>query len=341
MLVWAEPFDQYGGSLTLLSQAGYTVSSNEAVNAPGRTGPYALAFLGAGRQLRRTLDVAATTIGSGVGWYQIDPGPASSNNNAGITFLSAGGVVEFRVWVDSDLSLVIYDRNSIFKGRTAPNSIIRNSWTWIECRAIKNSAGASTGIGEIRINGISKLIVNNMDLPNSFTAVGLESYGGGYSGTVYFDDWIIWDNTGADNNTFMSDRRLFYSAPSANGATQNFIASAGSAFNCVNVIPPVDTTYIEGQNPGDISDFQKAAIGINSTNIAAVVIWGRMFKTDAGVASGRLGINSVGNISNSAEIFPGTSGACYQFVIERNPNGNIIWTKAAADAAFVRATRVQ
>jgi hypothetical protein len=160
------------------------------------------------------------------------------------------------------------------------------------------------------------------------------------NGNYYFDDWIMWDTTGTVNNDFMGDRRLYLSLPNANGVQQDFTASAGSAFNCVNQIPAVDTTYIQGAAAGNVSEFTKGAIGIGSNDIAAMVVIGRLFKSDAGVASGRVGIDSAGNVLNSVEYFPGTTGAWFKLFAERDPNGTIAWTRAAADAANIVITRV-
>jgi hypothetical protein len=59
------------------------------------------------------------------------------------------------------------------------------------------------------------------------------------------------------NNNFMGDRRLLASFPNANAALQNFTPSAGNAFACVNQVPPVDTTFIDGAAAGNISEFTK------------------------------------------------------------------------------------
>lgn len=337
-LVWAEPFDQYGGTLALVANSGYSSTAISGVNATGRTGNFAAA-LGVGGYLERALAVPTTTVGMGMAIFP-GVGQTGSRNDYksnGFQWESAANVIELNVVCMPDLSFGVYDRNHILKGQTPPNQYAANAWTWVEARAIGNSAGANTGIVEVRVNGFSRLIVNGIDLPNAFA---FHAMGGFVGGTFSIDDWIVWDGTGVKNNTFMGDRRLVIDLPNANGATQNFTASAGSAFNCVNVVPPVDTTYIEGAAAGNVSEFSKTGIGINSTDIAAVVICGRMFKTDAGVASGRIGINSVGNVSNSAELFPGTTGVFFYFPVENDPNGGIPWTRASVDAANLRVTRV-
>lgn len=338
-LVWAEPFDQYGGSTSLIASFGYSNASIANVNATGRTGSFAATISGA-NVLRRALNNSVTTLGQGFALNQIGGAFGSVGlSNSGLRWESAGNVAELTIAPRSDLSLGVWDRTGTLVGTTAPNQIFAGSFSWIEAKATGNSAGAGTGIVEVRINGVQKLIINGINLPNAFAFVnpgGNNNNGGAF----IFDDWIVWDTNGTKNNDFMGDRRLFLSLPNANGVPQDFTASAGSAFDCVNNAPAVDTTFIQGA-AGNVSEFSKAGVGIGSNDIAAMVICGRMLKSDAGVASGRLGVDSNGNIVNSPELFPGTTGAWFQQIQELDPNGNIPWARSAYDNANIVITRVQ
>lgn len=337
-LVWAEPFDQYGGTGSLVVNSGYTAANFNNVSSPGRTGTYCMNTNGSGF-LTRPLLTTATTLGQG---WAIAPQNFSGSNNDfnsdGARWFSAGQTIELNVVCMPDFSIGVYDRTNAFKGSTPPLRIVANSFTWIEAKAIGNTGGANTGSVEVRVNGVSYLTVNGINLPNAFAYHGL---GGFAAGNCYFDDWIVWDNTGTKNNNFMGDRRLDLELPNSNGALQDFTASAGNAWDCLNNIPPVDTTYVEGTAAGNISEFGSTGIGIASNDIAAVVVCARMFKTDAGTASGRIGLNSAGNVNNSAELFPGTTGSFFYYPIENDPNGNVAWTQAAVNAASRRITRVQ
>jgi hypothetical protein len=238
-----------------------------------------------------------------------------------------------------DLSLGIYDRTSTLKGQTPPNQLIIGSYVWVEAKWTGNVGGViNTGSVEVRVNGVTQVIVNGLNLPNLFA---YHMVGGTTNSNTNLDDWIAWDDSGAINNNFLGDRRLFVSYPNANGVPQDFTPSAGAAWDCLNNSPPVDTTYVDGAAAGNVSQFAKDLIGIASNDIAAAVIVGRLFKTDAGVASGRVGINSAGFVVNSAEMFPGTTGAWFQLIQELDPNGNIPWTRANYDAANLVLTRVQ
>lgn len=342
-LVWAEPFDQYGSNLSgLLAQSGYNVVKGVTAS-PGRTGNYGINFNwnfgGQDGFLTRPLDTPTTTIGMGAAIApQGGQMNANSFNGAGFVWYSTGVTTEMHVSAMSDGSLAIFDRTNTNKGQTPPNMLIPNAFVWVEAVAIGNTGGANTGYAEIRINGISKLIVNNINLPNQFAYHGMGGAGAGNQ-NCQFDDWITWNGLGTKNNTFMSDRRLLVCVPTANGTNQDFTYTGASAWQSCNVIPPVDTTYIQGAAAGNISEFVKAAVTINSTDIAAIVVAGRLFKTDSGTATVRLGIDSSANVQNSPDISPGTTGAFYYYPVELDPNGSIPWTKTSANAATLRITR--
>lgn len=339
-LVWVEPFDIYGTNTGLVVSRGYTANGIAAFDGGGkqRTGTVCGTFNNA--RLIRAFDTAQTTMGQGVALSVVTLTAASANTIGG-GFQSAGGTREVSWCPDVDASICVYDRTGTLVGRTAPNAITVLSYSWIEFKATGNVGGvANTGTVELRINGVTPaaLTINGINLPNAFAFGYL---GGTTGGQNRYDDWIIWDNTGTKNNDFMGDRRLFTSFPSANLALQDFTPSAGSAFSCVKNNPPVDTTYIDGAAAGNVSEFSKDALGILSTDIAAAVVIGRLFKSDAGTASARLGVNSNGFVSNSAEQFPGTSGSWFNFIQELDPNGNIAWTRAAYDLSAIRITRQQ
>lgn len=336
MLVHAEPWDQYGGNSGFVQGLGYTDVNVSGWSNPGRTGSYAVNL--SNSLIRRALDNPATRLGQGVA-YKPTSVSGESWQTAPLRFESAGKVMECTVSIGLDNSLIVWDRTGVVRGRTPANSLIMNSFQWIEAQCDMNAGGVvGTGIVEVRVNGVSKLIVNGINLPNQFA---YHLIGGSQNAFGVYDDWIAWDGTGTQNNDFMGDRRLFVSYLNANLATQNFTPSAGSAFDCVNNSPPNDTIYIDGAAAGNISEFSGDAIGIAANDVAAVVLMARLFKTDAGTATGLLGINSNGFVQNSPEIFPGTTGAFYKYPVELDPNGNIPWVRAAVDNAARRITRNQ
>jgi hypothetical protein len=270
---------------------------------------------------------------------------ASSNdfNTFGHRYFSAGNVMECNIGIMPDGSVAVFDRTNVKKGQSAPNKFIVDSFVWLETKCIGNTGGANTGSVEVRIQGIPVLTVNGINLPNAFAFHGIGGFGAGNQ-SCWFDDWIVWNTIGPNawENDFMGDRRLYLSFTNSNGALQDFTASTPPAWDCLNNAPPVDAgPYVDGAAAGNISEFGKSAIGVNSNDIACAVVIGRIFKTDAGTASGRIGINSNGNVVNSAEKFPGLTGAWFKLFQPTDPNGNIPWTRPNYDASEIRLTREQ
>jgi hypothetical protein len=346
MLLWADGFDQYGGfNLTLSGYTDANVNSlyNNAGNA--RTGNGAIGFGGVfnGQVLRRALAAPVNVLGQGVG-IKVNTSPIVNRESLtnGLNFESAGKVRELIVVPNPSNGISVVDRTGVVRGVSANNLFSLSSYFYYEVKATKNVAGANTGTVEVRFQGNTVLIVNGIDLPNQFSFACLGAgVGFNQTGQFDFDDWVVWDNSGAQNNTFLGDRRLVTCYPNANLALQDFTpVPAGNAWDRVNDSPPSGSAYIEGTAAGNISEFSKTAIGIAANDIAAVVGLAFLNKSDAGVATARIGINSAGFVDNSPELFPGTGFTYFQNIWELNPNGNIPWTRVAADAAAIRITRV-
>lgn len=336
MLLWVEPWDQYLTTTALVATSGYANVGLSGTNAPGRTGTQAAWIFNSGFT-RKAMDAPATTLGQGSAWRLNGAVGGSNYQNGGFRFESAGPLYEASVVALPNLGIGVYDRTGTLVGQTRPNLLFINSYVWVEAKCIKNTAGVNTGQVIVKVNGQLEVTVNGINLPNSFEYFAI---GAAANTEIFMDDWIVWDNSGAVNNDFMGDRRLFVSYPDANLALQDFTPTpAGNAWDRINDAPPNDAAYIAGAAAGNISEFTKQGIGINSTDIAAVVAIARMFKSDAGVASGRVGLKSNATVVNSAAYFPGTTGSYTRLIQELDPNGAIPWTKAAADAAAIRVTR--
>lgn len=334
-ILFFEGWDQYGGNEGLVPTWGY-VDLDGNLSSPGRTGAWCRHSYDAGNVCRVPLDNPVTTvIGAGEAWNMIGCS-YDSQDMCGMRFEAAGKSARAKIVAQSDMSIAVYDGPGNFKGKTAPNVLTVGSYEYVEAKVTMNTGGAGTGQVIIRVNGVLKLTVNGIDLPDP---IAFFSSGSPYRSGFYRDDTVVWDDSGPDNNDFLGDRALFFSIVNAADAAQDFVPSTGTAVSCVDNVPPDDSIYIEGNGAGDFSEFQKAPIGIGSNDVAAVIAIGRVFKSDAGTAEGRLGINSNGNTVNSPTFAPGTTGQWFKHVQNTDPNGGIAWTRSAADLAAIRITR--
>lgn len=339
-LLWGDGFDQYGTNQAIALSNGYSAfAANSISTVNPRTGLYSVLFTSLNfSYFRRILDASTPTVGVGIG-FRANATP--SGNAMGIRFETAGGTALVRIALNPELRIVAYSGNTAtVLGQSPANAINLSAWQHIEAKLIRS---ATVGYIEVRIDGILSFIVAGLNLgATDCNAVSFGNPNSGAGGNINMqvDDFVIWDGTGATNNDFLGDRRCFTSFLTADTAFADWVPSTGlTGFNRINASPPVDTSYIEGLAPGAISEFQKTAIGIASSNIAGIIVVSRHQKTDAGTSTIRLGIHSGAFVSNGPEIVPATSFSYQRQIFELDPNGSVPWTKAAADAATIRITR--
>lgn len=340
-IVWVESFDFYGTALANLMLRGYALGSSFtiATGANTRTGLGALqGSTGSGESLLgAVLNNTTNVIGMGVAFNATSlPGTAAWREN-GIHFGTGASYYSVNVVPNSDLGISVYNGTTLV-GQSVPNVYTLNSYSYIE---VKATAGAGTGSVEVRVNGNIVVNVTGLTITGPFTRFGIGKAGtsGFTAAGMRFDDWVVWDNTGSINNDFLGDRRCVTQFVNADGSPSQWAASAGLPYQCIDETTPSDTDYIQANNVGDISEFGKEPIGVQTNDIAAVAVIARALKTDAGTSDFRLGVNASGTVANSAPFSPNTTVAYYTSVFNRNPNGDIPWTKSAFDAATLRVTR--
>jgi hypothetical protein len=127
-------------------------------------------------------------------------------------------------------------------GTTSVN-ICDNNWHWIEMAY--TFASTATGSAKLYIDGVQLLNLTNI-VTMSASNVTLSGYIGLYnmlngnigspSVTAYYDDVLVWDNTGTAFNTFpLGPQRISTLKPNADGDLTQFTPStAGTHYNMVN-----------------------------------------------------------------------------------------------------------
>jgi hypothetical protein len=345
-LLWAESFDIYGTSAAALLLRGYLSSEGfltTTVPQP-RTGAGAYVLGGGSNNewLVRVLDAPVNVIGAGAAWNCVGA-PSNALNEKGMVFGTASTTYKVSVTHNANLGLTAW-LDGVAVGTSANNVYVIGSYYYLEVKVTNNTfgGGLNTGTITVKANGVIVLVVNGLNITEQFINHNIGQYnkpGGNSPGGFYVDDWIIWDNSGTENNDFLGDRKVVTSMPSANGALQDWAASAGTAYQCIDEIVPSDVDYIQANVAGDISEFEKQLIGISTNDICAAVVVVRALKDDAGSAEFRIGINSAGNVSNGSTKLPNTTAAYFNSIFPLNPDGNVQWTKAALDAALIRVTR--
>ena len=346
-LLWAEGFDHYGTNIAVMASNGYSAAAGILGTAAGaRTGTgFFRGQNGQRAYARRSLNGPKTIIGQGCA-FKLASAPGNEGwDNFGIKFgLNTGNDIDniiLAVQATAGLGLQVRHYDTL-KGRSENNLLAIGAWNWVEAR-LERLANRNW-ICEVRLNGVTVLVVNGMDITqDAMDSVTLGNRAGAATGKydVEFDDWVVWDTTGTVNNNFMGDHRCVTTYPNSDDVLQQWTPSSGtSGFTLIDEVPPNDLGYIEAQTAGAISEFGKSPVNIYTNSVAGVMLVSRAMKTDAGVSTYRSGITSNGVTVNSPVHTLGTSFAYSQHVFERDPNGNQQWTLNSFNNAKLRLTRV-
>jgi hypothetical protein len=353
-LLHADGFDHWG-SLANMQIGGWFYETNDATNASvsginPRTGVYCLLFpneVSSGyNRFRFIWDAATSTIGLGVAHYipsaYLAEGhgfqfqDAGANNLITVTFNTNGGFTVYK--------LSAGDPFAVNMGSSLVNVVVPGSYNYVE---VACKIHLSAGFVEIRVNGATVLtIVGNTGTTGTllggvrFGKVKTSFSGSEVGVDMRLDDLVIWDDTGTMNNGFLGDVRCDTLFPNADTVTADWTPSSGTdGFALIDEVPPNTAGYIEAEQPGDISEFEKTGVSIDATSVAAVQLFSLAQKTDSGPSTFRMGVQSAANVENSPIIAPGTGFAFYNAIFELNPNGDIPWTKTALNLANIRLTR--
>lgn len=341
-LLWAESFDFYNvASMADILLRGYAGQAKFGFSASGqgRTGNYAI-VLGQTDDgyFERVLDAPTNVIGSGVAIMATVQPDNGNRYEKGIHFGNSFVQSEVAIIINGSLGISVYSTTGVLLGQSANNLFSLGSYFYLEARARNNAFGGGLNTSDlvVRVNGNPVIAITGLNYTNQWTRVTLgEQNGNASSSIAYFDDWVIWDNSGTINNDFLGDRKCVTVLPNANGPTQDWTASTPPAWDCINEAPPSDADYIEAATVGNISEFDKTDIPIATASVSGLVLVARALKTDAGAGSLTLGMKSNGVLVEGADKLLNTTVAYYSSTFERNPDGNIAWTKAAVDAALI------
>jgi hypothetical protein len=143
---------------------------------------------------------------------------------------------------------------------------------WVEVQIVLSKAVGSI---TVIIDGVTDLHLTNIPTiaaGSDYTPTGGVGFGmgnnSGPSTTGYYDDYIVWDNTGSHFNTFpLGQRRIYTATPNGAGASTQFAPSAGANYavaaqsysgnakltaGAAGLVDLYQTTGLDGANPSEI-----------------------------------------------------------------------------------------
>jgi hypothetical protein len=189
---------------------------------------------------------------------------------------------------------------------------------------------------ELRINGSPALTVNGANLG----AANIDVFDVGCpNGDSFNDDLIVWDTSGTINNDFFGPSKVATIFPDADTGLFDFTKSTGTSGSAILATNPQGVQFIEGTTVGAVAEYNIANISGTAVSVAGAMLTTLARASDVNPARFRQGLNSGGFVQNGSEKILTASNARYFDVIERDPNGNVLWTPAAINAALGRITR--
>jgi hypothetical protein len=215
-----------------------------------------------------------------------------------------------------------------------------STWAQLQFRVVISD---TVGVIQVRRDGDTAYIINltGIDTNNGASSAQVDSVAlGGSMGisegrVSLYDDFVIWDTTGSVMNTWAGDLRVDSILPNAEGDTQNFATSTGTAhFSLVNAASPVATSYTQGGSVGNVELFNFADISHTPSAIYGVMATAAALKDDAGARSVRMSAKSSSTLVDSGtDISLSTSRTRIRAVFETDPATSAAWTKTGLNAA--------
>jgi hypothetical protein len=182
------------------------------------------------------------------------------------------------------------------------------------------------GICTVKVDG-----VQDINFSGDSTA-GLENaqtirFGGSNSNAIV-DDIVV------DDANWIGNTKIGIIVPNGTGTTNNWTASAGTAYQCVDEIPPVDTDYVYSNTVDQIATYAMGTIS-NMNTIKAVQLQARAaYEGSPTPLHIQLGVRA-GADYFATDLSPGISFGMLTRILELNPADSAAWEQADIDGLEV------
>lgn len=344
-LLWCDGFDQYGADESLMldglyAQVGMSLSTTQV-----RTGTRSLS---GGGTFRWVLPASRTTVGQGMAVYlNVLPNVSdrvvlfqgrdgNNNDHLTVTVMTTGGL---RIRRGGTGGTLLHETEPVLTAA---------AWHHVEIKCVFDD---TNGEVEIRVNGVTVAAIDTVDTLNTADAACHQLVVGeaaSTDSTLWVDDFFVWDDQGSRNNDFLGDHRVRLLLPSGDTAQADWEvvgpgSPAGPGYEAINdSVPDDDTSYIEADAINEISEFEFEDLPETVSTIAALMVVGRMRKTDAGDCNVQMGFVTGGSPVGEAMGSDRPITETYTYwadVIEDDPSAAAPWTRDAVNAARLKFER--
>lgn len=132
-------------------------------------------------------------------------------------------------------------------------AVVLDRWQRLEVKQVLNGSSQITDV-EIRLDGVTILSASGLTMTNSPTIFlgALDTWSAvATTVTVYFDDWAVNDDQGADQNTWPGPGKVVWLRPVSDVARGNWVGGAGGTTNLFAALdnePPVGVAEASATN---------------------------------------------------------------------------------------------
>lgn len=286
---------------------------------------------------RLALPTVTDVVGCGFRFY-MNTLPSSSGTRPSILAyrdLSNGKIYDWLIETNGSLSL--YDGGTLIDTTTNP---VMAPKSWFHYEFLMD---LSTGAYEARIEGVSVLSGTGLTSLENIYTLGFSSRQDFTSNTNaqnYMKDFVIWDDAGSSNNTFLGPVAVFLLLVDGD-VSSGWTRSTGSTdYGLLDETTPDDADYIyAGDPPPAASIMTLGDLGSEIVGVRGLQMMARAKKSDGGDATLQLSLLSNGSedLGSSHAV---TTGFKYWYDIsELDPDTGALWDPIAVNAATIKVNR--
>lgn len=344
MLLWIDGFDHYGGDVARLRDGVYAqVQGVELTNVGARTGARCAYITPSVNDsgMRRVLPSTVPVVGLGFA-FNLNNLPTDSTSVALCQILDENNApaATLTVMPTGAIQLRAGGRTSTVITQSAAEVVATGSFQHFECEF-------GAGTCEVRINGVTVLNTATSGVVLGFAQVmvgGCNGFPKSGAGLVrmHLDDAFCRDGSGALNNSWIGDQKVYTRLPDEDGAEQDWTPSTGStAWEILDNVPPIDAQYINATAAGERTSVGFGAFPTEIVAISGVYTASRIWKSDAGNAKVTVDMISGASETAQADHPLSTAPRWYGDMFETNPATSLPWLVTDINAAQAVLERIE
>lgn len=348
---FADGFDNYGNSYTLLAGYPWDVAPNGASTTstadvrftpPSGLPGACMVNSGSGNVLRKILSSNQSTIIMSVG-YKITALPGTTQGNLQeIVSVWDGSTEQCCLTVNSNGALQF--RRSFAPGTaigaiSANGTIVANAWNGLIVVIV---VSATVGSVQLFMNGNTTPVINSTGLNTSASGNAFASQvglGGNVNSAVlsHYDDFLCLDGSGTSlNSAPTTDIRIITKMPSGAGTYTNWTPNGlGSNFQNAAVQPPSTSDYNANNVGGTKDSYTTQVAGLQLAPLC-MVLRASLERDDAGTHTPSLFVRSAG-VDGAGTVTPALTSSYifYDSVLINDPATGVPFLGPAADAVQI------